>query len=230
MCFRSEKIRLTAKKKFKYKSAFDIIGPIMVGPSSSHTAGAVRIGKMARELYQENPEKLIVTFFGSFAETYKGHGTAVAVVAGILGFETNDERIPKSIPIAEEQGVQIEFVISQAETPHANTVNLELISKQKSLNMTAISIGGGSIQLTEINKYPTLLDDDSLSGLVIETAYPEISLPFVEEALEVPDTAFIQKLGDETIYFVETVSDISQKLLEKIKEIPGITTVLATTG
>ncbi|MFD1902611.1 serine dehydratase beta chain [Enterococcus termitis] len=87
----------------------------MVVLSSSHTTGAVKIGNMVRELYKNTPKELIVTFFGSFAETYKGHGTAVAIVAGILGFETHDERIPEAIKIAEQQGVTIEFLTSSKE-------------------------------------------------------------------------------------------------------------------
>ncbi|MGX7149662.1 L-serine ammonia-lyase, iron-sulfur-dependent subunit beta [Enterococcus ureasiticus] len=216
-------------KKFKYKSAFDIIGPIMVGPSSSHTAGAVRIGNMARELYKHTPKKLVVTFFGSFAETYKGHGTAVAIVAGVLGFETHDERIPDAIEIAEKQGVSIEFLVSAKETEHANTVNLELIDEQEKLNLTAISIGGGSIQLIELNHHSTLLNQDQGNGLVF-TADLKSALPSVENALESPAFIEVQKLNQETVFFVETVSDISQKLVAKIREIPGITAVLPTTG
>ncbi|WP_321387154.1 L-serine ammonia-lyase, iron-sulfur-dependent subunit beta [uncultured Enterococcus sp.] len=218
------------KRKFKYKSAFDIIGPIMVGPSSSHTAGAVRIGKMARDLFRHTPRKLIVTFFGSFAETYKGHGTAVAIVAGVLGFETNDERIPDSLEIAEQQGVHVEFLVSRAPTDHANTVNLELIDNAEILNLTAISIGGGSIQLTEINHHSTLLEHSQGNGLLLTTFEPQSTLPNVREALENPEFIQVQELNKETIIFVETVSDISQKLLAKIKNLPGITTVMATTG
>ncbi|WP_271493119.1 L-serine ammonia-lyase, iron-sulfur-dependent subunit beta [Enterococcus sp. 5H] len=217
-------------RKFKYKSAFDIIGPIMVGPSSSHTAGAVKIGNMARKLYKQLPRKLIVTFFGSFAETYKGHGTAVAIVAGVLGFETNDERIPEAIKIAENQGVTIEFLVSTKETEHANTVNLELINAQEKLNLTAISIGGGSIQLTEINHYSTLLDQTQGNGLVLTADQPKKALPCVKDALESPAFVQVQQLNKETVIFVETVSDISQKLLAKIREIPGITAALPTTG
>lgn len=219
-----------SEKKFKYKSAFDIIGPIMVGPSSSHTAGAVRIGNMARALYKHTPKRLVVTFYGSFAETYKGHGTAVAIAAGVLGFETHDERIPEAIEIAERAGVVIEFLVSAKETEHANTVNLELIDDREKLNITAISIGGGSIQLTEINHYSTLLDQNRGNGLVFTSDQPKLALSSVEDALESPVIVKIQQLNQETIFFVETLSDISQKLVAKMKEIPGITAVIPTTG
>ncbi|WP_429902048.1 L-serine ammonia-lyase, iron-sulfur-dependent, subunit beta [Geobacillus stearothermophilus] len=84
----------------KYKSVFDIIGPVMVGPSSSHTAGAARIGLIARKLFGRQPEWACISFYGSFAETYRGHGTDVAIVAGLLGFDTFDERIPDALAIA----------------------------------------------------------------------------------------------------------------------------------
>ncbi|ALS02264.1 serine dehydratase [Enterococcus silesiacus] len=219
-----------SEKQFKYKSAFDIIGPIMVGPSSSHTAGAVRIGNLARALYKYTPKKLVVTFYGSFAETYKGHGTAVAIVAGVLGFETHDERIPEAIELAEKQGVMIEFLVSAKETEHANTVNLALIDDQEKLNITAISIGGGSIQLTEINHHSTLLGQKKGNGLVFTSDQPKLAVSGVEDALENPTFVQIQQLNKETIFFVETFSDISQKLVAKIKGIPGVTAVIPTTG
>ncbi|MCY9006419.1 serine dehydratase beta chain, partial [Peribacillus frigoritolerans] len=75
----------------KYRSAFDIIGPVMIGPSSSHTAGAARIGRVARTLFGKQPKKAIISLYGSFAKTYRGHGTDVAVVGGILDFDTDDE-------------------------------------------------------------------------------------------------------------------------------------------
>ncbi|MGG3160583.1 L-serine ammonia-lyase, iron-sulfur-dependent, subunit alpha, partial [Geobacillus stearothermophilus] len=88
------------KAPMKYKSVFDIIGPVMVGPSSSHTAGAARIGLIARKLFGRQPEWACISFYGSFAETYRGHGTDVAIVAGLLGFDTFDERIPDALAIA----------------------------------------------------------------------------------------------------------------------------------
>ena len=78
----------------RYKSVFDIIGPVMIGPSSSHTAGAARIGKIVRSIFGELPEKLEIHLYESFAKTYRGHGTDVALVAGVLGMDTDDERLP----------------------------------------------------------------------------------------------------------------------------------------
>ena len=90
----------------RYKSVFDIIGPVMIGPSSSHTAGAARIGKIVRSIFGELPEKLEIHLYESFAKTYRGHGTDVALVAGVLGIDTDDERLPMAPQLAFEQGMQ----------------------------------------------------------------------------------------------------------------------------
>ena len=89
---------------------FDILGPIMIGPSSSHTAGAVRIGKYARSVLGKTPVKAVIRFSGSFAKTYKGHGTDKAVIAGILGMDTDDSRIRNSMQIATEEGLDFVFI------------------------------------------------------------------------------------------------------------------------
>lgn len=221
---------MKSNKNLKYKSAFDIIGPIMIGPSSSHTAGAVRIANMARQIYKKIPKKLVVTFYGSFAETYKGHGTALAIVAGILGFETNDERIPEAIQIAEKQNMVVEFSVSDKKMNYANTVNLELIDGKETFNMTAVSIGGGSIQLTEINHHDIMINQKQSNRLVFTSNQPGKVIPAIENRLKSPAFLKIQQLDQESIFLVETDSDVSQKLVAIIKEIPGITAVMSTAG
>ena len=91
----------------KFQSVFDIIGPVMIGPSSSHTAGAVRIGKIVSSIFGEEPKEVEFQLFNSFAKTYRGHGTDLALVAGILGMDTDDPRIPDSLKIAHERGIRI---------------------------------------------------------------------------------------------------------------------------
>ena len=94
---------------------FDVVGPVMIGPSSSHTAGAARIGLMAREILKDEPQSVTITLYGSFAKTYKGHGTDKALVAGLLGFSADDVRLRTSFEIAAQQGMQITFHRSEAE-------------------------------------------------------------------------------------------------------------------
>lgn len=98
----------------KFRSVFDIIGPVMIGPSSSHTAGAARIGRVARSLFGREPKRIVVSFYGSFKDTYKGHGTDVAIIGGVLDFDTFDERIKTAIDIAKSKEIDIEFKEEEA--------------------------------------------------------------------------------------------------------------------
>lgn len=149
-----------------YKSVFDIIGPIMIGPSSSHTAGAVRIGRVARDVFGETPKIIKAYFYGSFAETYQGHGTDVAIIGGLLGFETSDPNIPKSIDIAKDKNISVEFIASDKEGPHPNTAKLIISKDEVQLNITGISIGGGNIKVVEINDFH-IETKDSMESFVI---------------------------------------------------------------
>ncbi|MGW8427808.1 L-serine ammonia-lyase, iron-sulfur-dependent subunit beta [Peribacillus simplex] len=151
----------------KYRSAFDIIGPVMIGPSSSHTAGAARIGRVARTLFGKQPKKAIISLYGSFAKTYRGHGTDVAVVGGILDFDTDDERIPASLKIAEEAGMEVSFTIEDTVMDHPNTVKIRLFDEDKELELVGISIGGGTIEITELNTFKLKLSGENPAILVV---------------------------------------------------------------
>jgi len=131
----------------EYTSVFNIIGPVMVGPSSSHTAGALGIAKFARQKFGKKPIYVVITLYNSFSKTYKGHGTDVALVGGILDFDTDDLRIPSALSIAEEEQVEVKFVISDEEAEHPNTVKLVLTDGYDILEVTGISIGGGSFRI-----------------------------------------------------------------------------------
>lgn len=134
-------------------SIFDILGPVMVGPSSSHTAGAVRIGQIARRLLKDEPVFADIQFYGSFAATYSGHGTDVAIVAGLLGMKPDDIRIPNSLSLAKERGLKVYFsTIDDLPDAHPNTALLNLQGKSgKKLMIQASSIGGGRIMINEID-------------------------------------------------------------------------------
>src|SRR5690606_36876233 len=106
-------------------SVFDMIGPIMIGPSSSHTAGVLRIGRTALKLMGEKPEVAEIIFYNSFAQTYEGHGSDLAIVAGLLDLKTDDKRIKESFTMAEELGLQYKFCsVANASTMHPNTIKL----------------------------------------------------------------------------------------------------------
>ena len=138
----------------KYQSAYEIIGPVMVGPSSSHTAGAVRIGNIAYQLLNEKPLSVRFSLMGSFAKTYQGHGTDLALLAGVLGLSTMDDGIPNAKEIAEENGLQYEFTKRVLGSYHPNTVLVELSGSTRTVKLLASSLGGGKVEVQEFNDYP----------------------------------------------------------------------------
>ncbi|WIF94217.1 L-serine ammonia-lyase, iron-sulfur-dependent subunit beta [Caminicella sporogenes] len=147
-------------------SAFEVIGPKMVGPSSSHTAGAARIGRLAGKLCDFNARKVKFLLHGSFAKTYKGHGTDRALMAGILGMKESDEKLKNSLQIAKQKGIEYEFVEADLGEVHPNTVKIIIEKSDSSIvELMGSSIGGGSIKIIEINglkleftgQYPTLI-------------------------------------------------------------------------
>ena len=123
---------------------FDILGPVMVGPSSSHTAGAVRIGLTARKLLGDRPVHADISLHGSFALTGHGHGTDCALIAGLLGMQPDDLRIPESFAVAAEQGLTFTFQNVQMRNAHPNTARLKLTGANgRALDIVAESVGGG---------------------------------------------------------------------------------------
>ena len=134
-------------------SVFDIVGPNMIGPSSSHTAGAARLGKSASKIAGKPVKEVNFLLHGSFAETYKGHGTDKALVGGILGFDPDDARIKYSFELAKEQGVKFEFIKTNlGENVHPNTVKMEMIFEDGSKStVMGATIGEGNIKLTEMD-------------------------------------------------------------------------------
>lgn len=148
-------------------TVFDILGPVMVGPSSSHTAGAVRIGNVCRKLLGARPSRADIHLYGSFAETGRGHGTDKALVAGLLGMEADDLSIPQSFSVAEKNGLSFSFgTATLPEGTHPNTAVIDLRAEDgRKLKIQASSIGGGRICINKIDgietnftgEYPTLI-------------------------------------------------------------------------
>lgn len=145
---------------------FDIIGPIMVGPSSSHTAGAVKLGYVARRLLSEPIASAEILLYGSFLATGKGHGTDKALVAGLLGMKPQDERIPQSFSLAKEKGIDITFGEANLKEAHPNSVLLKLKGAGgRNLEIVGESLGGSIINIASIDglsanfsgDYPTLI-------------------------------------------------------------------------
>ena len=144
----------------KYRSVFDIIGPVMVGPSSSHTAGAVRIGLFTRYIFGMQPEDVKITLYGSFKETYKGHGTDIALIGGLLGYNTSDKRIRTSMDDAKLAGMEFEFIESGIEHIHPNTAKIEVQAGRYTLDLIGKSIGGGKMVIFELLGFDVNLSGD----------------------------------------------------------------------
>ncbi|GEL06851.1 L-serine ammonia-lyase, iron-sulfur-dependent subunit beta [Salisediminibacterium halotolerans] len=151
----------------QFRSVFDIIGPVMIGPSSSHTAGAARIGLVARQLFETEPEWAAFHLYGSFAKTYEGHGTDVALVGGILGFDTFDDRMTTSFHHADKRGLRYTFIEEKAQPEHPNTVRIRLGKGEDVLELVGISIGGGKVEIKELNGFALRLSGNHPAILVM---------------------------------------------------------------
>ena len=135
----------------KFRSVFDIIGPTMIGSSSSHTADAVAIGRAAYKLSNGPIRKVTVYYYESFAKTHRGHGTDYAIAAGVQDFAPDDSRVPRAVELARQHDIDIRFVEEEGPSPihHPNTAVLEVSNDNHSIELTACSIGGGSIEIRQ---------------------------------------------------------------------------------
>ncbi len=211
----------------KYRSVFDIIGPIMIGPSSSHTAGVVRIGAVARELFNHKIESARITFYGSFAETYRGHASDVAIVGGLLGFATDDKRIQNALQHAEEMGVAIKFLTSDAPCEHPNTIRIELSGNNKHMCIVGQSVGGGSIAITEINGFQIHLSAECPTLLIgnkdMPGAIAEVSQIFYRNNINIANMDVSRNCkGEEALMVISCDSNVSAAVLKEIAALPQI--------
>ncbi|WP_215225842.1 L-serine ammonia-lyase, iron-sulfur-dependent subunit beta [Echinicola shivajiensis] len=157
-------------------SVFDMIGPIMIGPSSSHTAGVVRIARAAIKVLGSIPDKALITFYNSFASTYEGHGSDKAVIGGLLDFKTDDVRIKQSLDLAEERGLEYSFKsIGNASVYHPNTIKLNLEKGERKVEVIGESLGGGLINISAVDgfhadfsaqEHTLIIKADDVSGAI----------------------------------------------------------------
>ena len=214
----------------KFKSVFEIIGPTMVGPSSSHTAGAVRIGLVARSLFEGLPEQVDIDLYGSFMETYRGHGTDVALVGGLLGYDTDDDRIITSLETAEAEGMIINFIEMSEEKPNPNTAVLHLQTEQKSLSIEGVSIGGGKIEITAINDFPISVSGDYPALLVFHQdtfgTIARVTNILLNESINVGAMQVTRKeKGDSALMMCELDEKPPITILDEMRQIEGVTDV-----
>jgi L-serine dehydratase len=164
-------------------SVFDMIGPVMIGPSSSHTAGVVRIARTALKLLGGIPEEAEITFYNSFARTYEGHGSDRAIIAGLLDYKTDDKRIKDALTLAKEQGLVYKFKsVGNASTLHPNTIRLSLKRGNEQLEVLGESKGGGIINIAEVNGFKADFTAN-LHTLIITAGDVKGSIAFIADVL-----------------------------------------------
>ncbi len=210
----------------QYKSVFDIIGPIMIGPSSSHTAGAARIGKVVRQIFGEQPESVDLYLYESFAKTYRGHGTDIAIVGGLLDMEPDDARLADSLKIANELGMEVAFIPKPEKAEHPNCVKIVVNAGERTMTCTGISIGGGAIQISELNGFKINLDMSTSSYLTVHQDQPgivaNVTSILSEHGINISTmTVTRESKGEKAIMMIE-VDDRIEGLTTILKEIKGI--------
>lgn len=204
--------------------AFDIIGPKMIGPSSSHTAGAVKLSRLARKIAGEDVASAQITLYGSFAETGKGHGTDKALVAGLLGMDSDDNRLRFSLLLAYEAGINIEFIYSEEESEHPNHAKICITSSNGDITtVEGNSVGGGNVEITSINNMPMHLTGEYPALIVHYNDKPGI-ISVVSDLLAQAhvNVAFMRvfRVGkrEDACMVIETDTPISNELVRKIYE------------
>ena len=215
----------------KYRSVFDIIGPVMVGPSSSHTAGAVRVGLFTRYIFGRQPEDVKITLYGSFKETYKGHGTDIALIGGLLGYNTSDKRIRTSMDDAKLAGMEFEFIESGIEHIHPNTAKIEVQAGRYSLDLIGKSIGGGKMVIFELLGFDVNLSGDFPTYFIFykfkdenkETLSIKIDELFGDKKVSEKYSSSI--LEGTNLLVVESLEKIDEETINKLTELEFVNEV-----
>lgn len=213
-------------------SVFDIIGPIMIGPSSSHTAGAARLGKMARCIFDEPVERVTMTLYGSFAKTYKGHGTDRALIAGLLGFGAEDVRIRQAFKEADEAGLQYEFVESAEPSDHPNVVRFDLYGHSgRHMSVLGRSLGGGRILITRIDGLEVEITGDEHTIMTFHTDKPgviaAVTTALSLQAINISSMrVFRKEKHSQAVMLIHTDSEVSHDVLDSINAVSGIESVM----
>lgn len=199
----------------------------MIGPSSSHTAGAARIGRVARNLFGREPKWVSISLYGSFAQTYKGHGTDVALIGGILDFDTDDERIIKAIDIAKEKGIKISFIEEEAVTDHPNTARVFIGDDNGELELVGISIGGGKIEITELNGFELKLSGHHPAILVVHNdrfgTIASVANVLAKHEINIGHMEVSRKeVGKLALMTIEVDHNIEDSVIHEIEQLPNI--------
>ena len=216
-------------------NVFHIIGPVMIGPSSSHTAGAVRIGRVAHKILEgADPAEITVELSGSFAKTYAGHGTDRALLAGIMGFDSDSPEIRDAFAIAERKHIRYEIVPIDIPDTHPNTARISITAKDgKKIIVEGSSIGGGNIRITRINDMKVDFSGENNTLLVLHYDKPGLVAAVTNLMFEEYKTMNIGNFkltrsfkGGPALMTIEVDGQIPDGLTEDIKHIPNVIHIL----
>ncbi|WP_019946802.1 L-serine ammonia-lyase, iron-sulfur-dependent subunit beta [Hymenobacter aerophilus] len=215
-------------------SIFDMIGPVMIGPSSSHTAGVVRIARAAIRILGSTPTHAVITFYNSFARTYEGHGSDRAIVAGLLGMNTDDVRIREAFDHAQEAGLSYTFQgVGNASTMHPNTIRLQLRDERTggAVEVVGQSRGGGVIRIVEVDGFPADFSG-SLHTLIIDADDEVGSIAFIASVISRDDcniaTMSVSRRGkhETARQFIEMDSDLRPSTLDYLRQLRWVHRVI----
>lgn len=214
------------------RSVFDILGPVMIGPSSSHTAGAVRLGLLARAIFGRQPEQVTVTMHGSFASTGTGHGTDLAIVAGLLGMRPDDPEIVHSLERAREAGMQVDFTTGDLGEVHPNTALLELSEGGQTLAVRGSSTGGGEVLVTRIGEFEAHANGRMPLLMVANNDTPgeiaAVTRLISECGANIAEMRVARtRRGAEALMLIETDTPLDPAALDAIAALPGVRVVRA---
>jgi L-serine dehydratase len=208
-------------------SILDVMGPVMVGPSSSHTAGTARLGRVAREILDEEPVEVKFFLHPPLAATYRGHGSDFALVGGSIGLNVDDPRIPEAIRIAEQMGVEVEFHDEDQGDVHPNTVRIEIRGKSRGAEIVGSSIGGGVIEVFKINRFQTRFKGDSPTLLLFYRDRPgmisEVTKIIAEEGINIASLYCSRKQrGKDAFMQIDVDSPVSDETMGRICAMPDM--------
>ena len=209
-------------------NVFDILGPVMIGPSSSHTAGAARIGRITLALLGAPAVKAHILLHGSFAKTYKGHGTDKALIAGIMGMATDDPRIRQAPELAKEQGLAVEIETGDIDGAHPNTARITLEDAGgRSVCLLGSSVGGGNILVTEINGMEVAVTGQQTTLIVLHRDAPGTIASVTEVMAEAGANICnfrlsSQKRGGEAVMTIEVDGTFGPEINERIKTLDNV--------
>jgi L-serine dehydratase len=214
----------------RQRSVFDIIGPVMIGPSSSHTAGAVRLGRLARAVFGAQPRSAKVLLHGSFASTGRGHGTDLALVAGLLEMSADDPRIPDSLALAKASGLDVAFERADLGEVHPNTAQLTLDADGRHMTLRGSSLGGGHVEVTDIDGFEVAFSGE-LPMLVVEHQdrpgeIATVTTLLADSGVNIASMRVSrEQRGARALMLIETDAEVADEVADLIAGQPGTTAV-----